>query len=241
MKLLSTFTDLGTPTSSGATSGFPVTNIEDLDPMVRWKADAYAGDVWVKADMASAQALTALFLNRCNFPQCRIQGHASDDFTSPSFNQLVSLVQDDAGNRKGWFDLTAFNYRWLRILIASGQTLDNSDTLPAIGNLIVGASAELPVVAAVEPRLLQRQDRFEPDGGGLSKQKRGRARHIISVSVGDSLANVRAMAKTWDMGVIFADLDDAGEAWLVYPPEDWTKPIKSVAEAELRFILEERP
>lgn len=241
MKLLSAFIDLGTLTASGEAAGFDVENIEGLEPMIRWKADAYAGDVWVKADLGSAKALTALFLNRCNFVHCHIQGNASDSWASPAFDMGVDLVLDDAGNRKGWYELESFSYQWLRILIPSGQTLDNSETLPAIGNLIVGVSADLPLVSSLDHRLIQRQDRFEADGGALEKSNRGRARHIITIACGDELANIRTMPKTWTMGVIYADLANASEAWLVFPPDDWSRPIRSMIEAEIRFTLEEKP
>jgi hypothetical protein len=241
MKILSTFEALTTKTSSGAGAGFPVANIADLDPFVRWVADAYTGDVWVKVDFGSAKVLTGLFLNQCNFPHCHVQGHASDSWASPSFDLGVDLVLDDAANRKGWFDLVAFNYRWLRILIPGSQTLDKSETVPAIGNLLVGAAVTLPLVSDFEARMVQRVRAFEADGGGYRESKQGRARHLISIGIGDSLANIRAMPKAWADAVIYADLGDAGDSWLVFPPNDWSRPIRSIIDAELRFQLRERP
>jgi hypothetical protein len=239
MKLLTTFDTLSSISASGSAAGYPVANIADLDPMVRWHADAYSGDVWAKAQVGAG--FTGVFLNRCNFPQCRIQWHATDSWASPTVNSLVTLVSDDALNRKGFFTVAGTASGYIRILIASGQTLDNSETVPAIGNLIIGTPAELPAVAQFNPRLVQRWDRFEPDGGGFTKAKRGRPRHIISMTMGDVLANLRAVAKTWDVAVLFADLDNAGESWLVWGPEQHDKPITSVIDAALAWTLEERP
>lgn len=241
MKLLATFQALSTLTASGSDANFPVSNVVDLEPMKRWHADAYTGDVWVKNDFGSAKSLTAVFLNQCNFPACKVQGNDTDVWTSPSFELTCSLVVDDAGNRKGWFDLSAFNYRYLRVLIASGQTLDNSETVPAIGNIIAGTAETMPLVADLTARLVQRSIRFESDGGAVDKEKYGRARHLITINIGDSLANVRGMSKRWDIGVVFADLANAGEAWLVFPPDDWNRPIRSVLDAGLQFVMEEKP
>lgn len=240
MKNLRTFETLSTLTSSGANAGYPAANVKDLDPMLRWWADAYATDCWLKVDFGSAKNLTAAFLNQANFPHCHIQGHASDSWGSPSFDLGCDLVLDEAGNRKGWFDLSAFAYRWLRILIPSGQTLDGGDTVPKLGNLLAGVSETWPVVSSLEVVLQQKKYTFEPDGGGYWESNKGRARHVISIEMGDDLANIRAMNKTWTIGVVFADLANAGEAWLVFPPDSYGKPIKSVTNANLRFTVKER-
>lgn len=239
MKALTTFQDLGTVTSSGEAAGYPATNIEDLDPGLVWKADAYAGDVWLKCDLGSAKALTALFVNRANFPELHIQGHASDSWGSPSFDLECDLVQDDAGNRKGWFDLTAFNYQWVRILIPSGQALD-SGTVPEVGNVILGASAALPIVRDFTVDLARKIDSWLSDGGSLRKNFRGVPRHILTLEMGDTMATIRAMVKTWEQAVLFADLGDAGGAWLVYAPDRITLPIRNPIDAGARMQLEER-
>lgn len=239
MKLLSSFLTMTNLSSSGAAAGFPVSNIADTEPMKRWVAGAYAGYVWVKAQIASA--IGSVFLNRCNFPHAHVQWNATDSWGSPTVDQGVDLVQDDAGNRKAWVDLPANGAGYIRILIPGSQSLDNLETVPAIGNLIVGTAATFPTVSDFNPRLLRRFDRFESRAGAVTKTPLGRARHIIQFGIGDSLANVRAMPKTWDLGVIFADLGNAGESWLVFPPEDWDRPIRSVLDAQLRFALEEKP
>lgn len=251
MKLIHLFQAFSALTSSGALAGFPVANVADTDPGVYWKAATYAGDCWLKINFGSPLSIASVFLNRANFPHCHIQGNTSDDWNNPPFDLGCNLVRDDAKNRKGWFDLTSFTYQWMLILIPAGQTLDDTiasgtpDTLPILGNLIAGVTttgvATLPDVASLSPRLLAKFDKFETDAGGLNKRRRGKSRHVLSLDIGDTLANVRAMPKTWDIGVIFADLGNADEAWIVYPPDDWDKPITSVIEAGLRFSLEERP
>lgn len=241
MKIISIFETLVTLTSSSENASFPDDNIKDLDPLKRWWASSYSGEAWLKINFGAAKTLSAAFLNQGNFPQCRIQGNSSDAWVAPPFDLECDLVVDDAKNRKGWFDLTAFSFQWLRILIPPGQTLDNSDTVPKLGNLIVGAASTLPLVSELDPTMIQRKKAFETNSGGYRENKKGRARHVITMGIGDSLTNIRAMPKTWDIAVIFADLGNAGESWLVYPPENWSRPIKSIIDAQLRFTLKERP
>lgn len=241
MRLLKDFKSL-TLASTGAAVGFPATNAATLDPMQRWVSDAYAGEVmlWSENQVGISGGI---FLNRCNFPSARFQMSEFAGF-SPTPHLLdieISLVLDDAGNRKGWFDIGAFKTGYIRVAIPASQSLDNSETTPAVGNLIVGVPEALPLVSDFNPRLIKRMNRFESDSGSLVKTPAGRARHIIQMGIGDSLANIRAMPKKWTIGVLYADLANAGEAWLVYPPEDWDRPIKNVLDAQLRFTLEERP
>lgn len=240
MKILSTFKDLSTITSSGEAAGYPAANVDDENPGAIWQADAYAGDVWLKMDFGAAASLTAAFFNRANFPACTIQGNATDVWTSPSFSQAAALVQDEAGNRKGWFDLTTFNYRYLRILIASGQTLDNGGTVPQLGNLIVGAAADLPVATEFDPGIERNVEEFISDGGNLTGNPRGIMRHVLGITFGDTHANMLALAKTWDHAVIFADLGSAAGSWLVIAPRQWPRAIRWASESTMRVTFKER-
>jgi hypothetical protein len=239
MKALTTFADLGTVTSSGSNTGYPESNVVALDPGLVWRASSYTGDVWIKFDMGAAATLTALFANRANFPSMRIQGNSTDSWTSPPFNVLCALSRDDAGNRKGWYNLSGFNYRWLRILIPGGQTLDFG-SVPEVGNVIAGIAVEMPIVRDLTIDIARVVSSWQSDGGSLRKRFRGVPRHILTLEVADTLASVRAFAKAWDHAVIFADLGDAGGAWLVYAPERITMPIRHPADAGARLQVEER-
>jgi len=233
------FETLANITSSGSDANFPVSNVVDIEPMLRWHADAYSGDVWIKWDFGVAVALTGLFLNRCNFPHAHFQAADTDSWTTPPVDVGLDLVLDDAGNRKGFFEVTATR-RWCRLLIPGSQTLDNSETVPAVGNLIVGAPATMPV-SDFSPDLAQQVRRFEPTGGAISQDRIGRAHHILNVSVANSRAVVRAIPKNWDHAVFAADLGYAAEAWLVLPPSSWPQPVRNLLDAQLRVTLEEKP
>lgn len=241
MKLLpdTGFETLSNLTSSGADASFPVSNVATMEPMQRWHADAYAGDVWIKWDFGGAVALTGLFLNQCNFPHAHFQAADTDDWTTPPVDVGLDLVLDDAGNRKGFFTI-ASTRRWCRLLIPGSQTLDNSETVPAVGNLIAGSPSDM-TVSDFSADLTQAVRRFETTGGAVSQDRIGRARHILSVSVANSRAVVRAIPKNWDHAVFAADIGDAGEAWFVLPPSSWPQPIRNLLDAQLRVQLEEKP
>lgn len=233
------FETLSNLTSSGADANFPVTNVVTMEPMERWHADAYSGDVWIKWDFGVAVSLTGIYLNQCNFPHAHLQGADSDGWTTPPVDTSLDLIVDDAGNRKGFFALSGTR-RWWRLLIPGGQTLDNSETVPAVGNLIVGTPSSV-TVSDFSADLIQGVRRFEATGGAVSQDRVGRARHALTISVANTRAAVRAIPKNWDHAVFAADLGYAAEAWLVLPPSSWPQPIRNLLDAQLRVQLEEKP
>ncbi len=239
MRILTEFETFPVLTSSGDAAGYIRTNIADLDPGLVWRADAYAGDVWLKIDFESAKSLTATFFNRANFPQARIQGHASDSWEEPDYNVLVTLGKDEADNRKGYFQLSGFNYRWLRILIPGSQELD-SGSVPELGNLIIGTDAATPDCPAAGTNLLSTVDRFEPAGGGVVKRFRGRQYHTIDLEYSGTLAEIKGLPKTWEHAVLWLITDDAGECYLVTRPERWSRPIQNKLACRLKQVFEER-
>lgn len=241
MKMLTVFEAFAALTANSSNASFPVANVTDNDPFVRWKANQYAVDEWIKVDFGAAKSLDSVFLNQCNFPQCKIQGHTSDSWTTPDFELTADLVQDDANNRKGFFKPVAFNYRWLRILIEVGQTLDNAEATPAVGNLIVG-TATTGKMYKFEPRLIKETDEYTtPNGAFVQVPKYGRDRHIISMALNDSLAALRAFPRNWSIGVFFADLGYVDEAYLVYPPKEWQPAVRKPLDSDLAAQFPERP
>jgi hypothetical protein len=232
MKLLSDFETAAAISATSEDTDFPVENVLDLDPMLRWHAESYAVDQRVVLDFGTAKSINAVFLNQCNFPEAKIEGNATDSWGSPSFSLEVDLVQDDTENRKGWFDLTGFNLRFLSILVPAGQTLDNSEATPAIGNIICGVAVALPEINSFTPELIQDYSSFQTDDGGYSESEIGRKRHIITlVTDRNTLALMKAIPKQWSIGVLYADVDTVADSWLVYPPRNWQRPTGSVIDS----------
>ncbi|MBF0411054.1 MAG: hypothetical protein HQM10_27190, partial [Candidatus Riflebacteria bacterium] len=229
MKILTSFDTLTTLTASSAASGYAASNVVNLDPGKRWKGSIFASDTdeWLKVDFGAAKSLTALFLNNCNFATCKIQGNASDSWADPSYDEDVTLALDDISNRKGWFDLTAFNYRWLRILIP-WQVLDSLGTYPMVGNLIFGTSQSI-IVGGWDVQLIKASTVFVSDGGSFSKTPRGIPRHVFIAAMEGTLAEIEALSLAWTMAVIYEDLGTVARSWLVYAPDAPRKKIYSSA------------
>lgn len=242
MKLLTSFQTF-TATASSSQTGFPVTNIQNLDPQIRWKASTYLADQSIVFDFAAPAAPSAIFLNKCNFAGAVVQGNTSDSWGTPAFTQAISLVKDRCLNRKGWFALTGFSYRYMRILIAAGQTLDNSESTPAIGNVLLGIPADLPRVNQFNAEIVRSFTKFLSKGGSLSKTPYGLMRHVVSAELGGSITTFAALDRTWTIGVLFADLGNVWESYLVYPPENWPLPLEggNIDDCRMNLQMEERP
>ncbi|GAG50253.1 unnamed protein product, partial [marine sediment metagenome] len=104
--------------------------------------DATKNDWLWKADFGAAQAMAALFLNYINFDKVTIQGHATDSWGTPSFEETFEISQDDRVQRyKAYCALTNFNYRWQRGFIPSDATL--------VGDLAVWAVSSVAALESV--------------------------------------------------------------------------------------------
>lgn len=239
MKLLTdqnmrTFTGI---VASSAAAGFPVTNLQQYDPGLIWKAAAFAGDINIVIDLGAAAAIPQIWLNNANFTSATLQANAADSWSSPSVSKSVTLAKDDIGIYKGFFDLSATNYRYVRIVIPVQALVFG--TVPQLGNIIIGTAADLRV-ASWAAQTARNYSKFQPDGGGYRKNAKGRARHIFSVGVSGTKAEVDAIVLSgWEAAIIFTDLADVADSYLVYPPESTGKSIRNPLDAERSFALEE--
>jgi hypothetical protein len=222
---------------SSAAAGFPVTNLQQYDPGLIWKAAAFSADISIVIDLGAAVAIPQIWLNNANFTSATLQANAADSWGSPSVSTNVTLAKDDIGIYKGFFDLSATNYRYVRIVIPV-QTLV-SGTVPQFGNIIIGTASDLRV-ASWAAQTARNYSKFQPDGGGYRKNAKGRARHVFSVGVSGTKAEVDAIVLSgWEAAIIFTDLADVADSYLVYPPESTGISIKNPLDAERSFALEE--
>lgn len=239
MKLLTdqnmrTFTGI---VASSEAVGFPATNLQQYDPGLIWKAAAFTGDINIVIDLGAAAAIPQIWLNNANFTSATLQANAADSWGSPSVSKSVTLASDDIGIYKGFFDLSATNYRYVRIIIPVQALV--SGTVPQLGNIIIGTAADLRV-ASWAAQTARNFSKFQPDGGGYRKNAKGRARHIFSVGVSGTKAEVDAIVLSgWEAAIIFTDLADVADSYLVYPPESTGKSIRNPLDVERSFALEE--
>ncbi|MCH8029052.1 MAG: hypothetical protein IH874_03875 [Candidatus Dadabacteria bacterium] len=127
-----------TYTAVGSTeaAGRPATNISELGrPSKSWRSTT-TGEQSVVLDFSTARSVPSVFLDNCNFATVKIQGNAADVWTSPSFDSGNLTLNNDPklGRRKRLIDLTAFNLRFMRILISS-QTVDDNASFYEIGDV----------------------------------------------------------------------------------------------------------
>jgi hypothetical protein len=223
--------------ASSAAAGFPVANLQQYDPGLVWKAAAFAGDINIVIDLGAAVAIPQIWLNNANFSSATLQANAADSWGSPSVSQTVTLAKDDIGIYKGYFDLSATNYRYVRVVIPVQALV--SGTVPQLGNIIIGTASDLKV-SSWSAQTARNFSKFQPDGGGNRKNAKGRARHVFSVGVSGTKAEVDAVILSgWETAIIFTDLADVADSYLVYPPESTSKSIRNPLDAERSFAMEE--
>lgn len=239
MLILTTFETLPTITASSSDSQHPVSNVAVIDPGRTWQPSTYTAmaPAWIVVDFGAAKSLDSVFLNNCNFAAAAIQGNDTDVWTSPAFDESVTLAFDDAKVRKGFFTLTAFNYRYLRLFV-DFQTLDASAIYPFVGNLICGTAQQFKVSEWV-PTRIKRYSTFTSDGGSYKKTRKGIIRHTFAVSQSSTLSQAESIDWDWDIAVVYTNLNSVADSWLVYSPAELSKPMKSILQVDSRFTLEE--
>ena len=226
-----------TLTASSAAEGFAAANLQQYDPGLIWKAAAFSADVTLVADLGAAVAIPQIWLNNANFLSATIEANDANDWADPAVSKSVTLAEDDIGIVKGLFDLSAVNYRYVRVVIPVQALV--SGTVPSLGNLIIGTAAALKV-ASWDSQTSRKFSKFEPDDGGYRKNYKGRARHVFGASVVGTKAEVDAvLLKGWDVAIIFTDLGVVSDSYLVYAPDSTRGNTRNAADAERSFTLEE--
>lgn len=114
-----------TARSTDASIGAKVNVMDRWHLKRRFRAnDVTTNDYLLKFNFGAAQTLVAVTLQDVNFNKVKIQGHASDTWTSPSYAGSDLTVSQNAitGRYNIYIPLTAFNYQYLRVFIPTGTT-----------------------------------------------------------------------------------------------------------------------
>ena len=234
MKLLSTFATITAITASTANGSFPASHVLLYDPGVIWRATANSGEHLVAA-FGAVTALDSVYLGNANFATVTIQGNNSDSWSAPAFSKSFLLGMNDADVRKGFLDITGFNYSYLRVLIPV-QTLD-SGTYPQLGNLLCGVAQSI-LIEDYTVTTVTDVDSFQADGGSVNQEPHGIMRHELSLTIAGNLSEIRAIKKSWIEAVLFEDLGYVADSYLVFRP-NWSRPTKSPIDARLPITLKE--
>lgn len=242
MKLLTNLnmTTIDSATPRDSAPGFPGSNLMQYDPGLIWKPITFdASGTWILFDLLAASTIDYIWLNNANFTSAYIQANDTDVFENPAVNESVTLAADDNGVYKGFFDFTTTNYRYVRIVIPD-QTLTGGDTIPYLGNVILGSVEEIKV-KSFEPNSKHEFNSFISDGGTFSKFEKAKPRHVFTLRLSGTKAEIdSAPIVGWDQAILFADLGSVEDSWLVYPPAGKNKVIRNPVDCEASFTLEER-
>lgn len=243
MKLLTdiNMSAIGTITASSSAAGFPATNLLQYDPNLVWQADAFSAAISLVLDFNVAADLDHIWLNNANFIEATIQANSANSWASPAVSRSVTLASDNANVYKGFFELSSTKYRYARIVIPV-QGLLFGDTLPCLGNVIVGKAVDVRF-DTWSPDVNEETERFKSDGGSLSLNRRGTPQHIFSATITGTKEEVEttaALVRNWNLGVIYTELRGVGDSYLVYGPTGIKGRDRSPIDCDREATFEER-
>lgn len=226
-------------TASSVNALFPATNLKELDPAVLWKALSFSEAVTLTIDFGSAVRIDKIWLNNANFKSATIMANSSDSWSSPAFSKSVTLAKDDLGILKGYFSLTSTSYRYIRISIPV-QTLENG-SVPCLGNIIIGSDVDFSPVSKWEPDVDYTFYTFTSDGGSYFKTPKTKPRHVFGCGFEHiTKAEHKALPITgWNNAIIYTDLDDVSDSFLVYPPAGRSSDVRNPVDCSIELTFEE--
>ena len=134
-------------TVQSTATGFAKANVFNHGTLKRrWRMDSLtksAVNPVINLDMTSVRTLTAIVLYDVNFDKVNILGHASDlgtNWAAPTFDSTAITISKDAqtGRYDVYIPLTAFNYRYLAIIIpAAASAVGTYTTKWEIGDVVL--------------------------------------------------------------------------------------------------------
>jgi hypothetical protein len=205
-----------------------------------------ATDSWWLFDFTTATVLEFLELLRVNFTAARVQGNATDSWGSPSFNQLIAIDRNPFNEQYTFAAaLTGFNYRYLRLFVATQtpKALDIDGPVLSVfnlGGLWAGLATSAPsgfgadvLYHRIEPRAVVKQ-RF----GAWSKQasmgntlvrlklpRKARMTHAAPYAADEarSWLDIDGRAKAAGTFAFFDNTGNASLGWVVRSLNDETE------------------
>jgi hypothetical protein len=226
--------------ASSEITGLEAANLLKTDPGIIWKAETFsAAGASIVLALGTASPVDFIWLNNGNFSLATIQANNTDSWASPAVSKNVELKEDDLCVNKGFFALSEIDYEYVRIFIPYQDLLDD-EALPWLGNIILG-KAEEAVFSGWNPSIIESKNTFISDGGNYHESKKGHDRHRFDVSLGDTKEDLdSAPLKKWEYAVVFTDLEDPADSYLVWPPSNIKKQIKHIRAAKMSFVFMER-
>lgn len=233
------FSEIVSITTNSTNPLFPALNLTELDPAAVWRAASFSVAITLIFDLASSQNVNKIWLNNANFTSATIQANSTDSWAAPAVTKDVTLAKDDLGICRGYYALSETDYRYVRLVIPV-QTLLRG-TVPELGNVIIGEDIDLSPVAEFNSEIAEEYYTFLSDSGRYFKKRKHTPRHVLSLAFANQTKTViDALPLTgWNNAIIFSDLSDVAEAYLVYSPVERRKITRSPLDCSLSFTLEE--
>lgn len=230
MKIIKDFNNFSS-ISGNAASGYPLDNLKTLDSNEIWKATHNSETITV--DFGSAKPVSGIFLNNTNFLSAAITASNNSDF-SGGITTNLSLKRDDLGIIKGFTGITSGNYRYVRIVCSNlvcGSVIQ-------MGNLIIGKAEDIKV-SSWNVNIADKIKIFESDGGSYRYKTSGQSRHSFDVGFTDPKSVIDNLPLDFEHGVIFTDLDDVSDSYIIGRPTQRRKTISNPLDCSLNMKLEE--
>lgn len=218
---------------------FPVSNLKELDPTVIWKALDFSAPIEITADLGSPLSVNKIWLNNANFRTAILMANSSDSWEEPEMTKTITLGKDDLGVLKGYFDIGSAPFRYIKLAVPL-QGLDKGDA-PYLGNFIVGNDLDFSPVSKWEPDVDYAFYTFTSDGGSYFKTPKTKPRHVFGCGFEHiTKSEHKALPITgWNNAIIYTDLDDVSDSYLVYPPAGRSSNVRNPIDCSIELVFEE--
>ena len=218
-----------TPTASTEATGYPDDNVTEYKkPSKEWRSTVKT-ETTIVCDLTNVdQAVAAVFLHGVNFDDAYIQGHASDSWGAPSFSEQIKIPYCLKSKRyKGFFVLTDFAYRYLRLRITA-QTPTDGEAFFRIGAMVICSTATAidknPSYGSYKQRAVKPAIEVEYEGGSKDFVTIGlHRRYETEMAFASPSCNMDDIWEKWnlDLGSILVLYEnslhgsDESSAWLL--------------------------
>ena len=229
MKLLTDFYNYSI--TGNAASGYPLNNLKSLDTNEIWKGQTASETLVI--DLGFAKVIGAILLNNANFTSAVVTCANNTSFTG-GISKNLTLKKDDLGIYRAFSTITSSSYRYIRVVCSSLV----SGSVPTLGNIIIGPVSEI-IVSEWSSDIRDKVATFESDGGAYREKKKGQSRHEFSATLNGTKAELDALPLNFDNAVIFTDLDDAADAYIIGTVKSRRKSTRNPIDSSLTLQFSE--
>ncbi len=237
MKLLTDFLEIASLTATSEASGFPVLNCLLADRDILFKAGTFTAPLRVTASFGQTVELNCLWLDNVNFSAFSLKLSNSADGSSPLFEGSFTTGEDDCKARKAFVSFPAVSCSHLILTVAQQELTE--DEVPFIGLIKTGLAFEISA-SEWESEVVTPKGDFLTASGKYREERLGKSRHVFRMTAEnrtkEELDSIYAF--TWDKGIIWMDLGNPADSWLVSPGQP-KKTVRSPLDCDFECVLKE--